>query len=164
MDWSLVKLIDGPLLHEVSIISAFISLIIFILSARKATHSVRAARALTRHLYQVRSNIRRSIDSLRREHAHLRGEIKNLDEKILESSKICEEIDRNIAHMTKLRGQLQQELIHAHGTSRRVEHKNHNVMAGRPYNSKSNSNSSNNSKNLPVFVRRRAEKSYPSVM
>jgi len=160
MNWSLVSLMDGPFLHGLSIVSAFVSLIIFILSSRKATHSARAARALTRHLYQVRSNIRRSLDSLRKEHASLRGEIKNLDKKILQSRKICDEIDQNITHMTKLRAQLQQEMIHTRGASKRVENKNHTTknhkMAGRPCNA--------NAKNLPVFVHRRAEKSYPSVM
>jgi len=84
-----------------------------------------------------------------------------MDKKILQSRKICDEIDKNITHMAKLRAQLQQELLHTHSTSRRVEHKkqaakNHNIMAGRPRDA--------NAKNLPVFVHRRAEKSYPSVM
>jgi len=142
MDWYLV--------NGLSAVPAFISLIVLIVGSFKVRRSVRATAILTRRLHKMQTNLDDSASTLHKQRLVLRGEIKKLDEKIFEIEKIRHETEKTIDYMVRLRAQLQQEAIRASTPSKPVKNSS-NASPAQP--------AADKNKKLPVFVRRKIEKS-----
>ncbi|RCL02547.1 MAG: hypothetical protein JSC188_000061 [Candidatus Tokpelaia sp. JSC188] len=118
-----------------------LSLVVLLISLRKAAETIRFGRELSYQIKLVTLNLDQAISLFRDEHKNFRNESYKLDARIKETVCIRHDIDRSLAHIKQMHDQLQQNFNRSSGST--------NIVSKIPRYDKNG---------FPVFVQRKISK------